>query len=139
MSKPKASGWLLWVLGAVAVLVVAAGVTTAVVVLNRVAEPPAPAAGFRDDPRARRVLTETKAEAYERFKKLFADKPELVELTTPDVLPAVVPVAGTDPEAWANELRQRLPEATKVDVLDPAAAAAQLKTTTTPCPPEGER
>jgi len=176
-SKPKASGWLLWVLGAVAVLVVAAAVTTAVVVLNRVTEPPTPAAlprdtvpvplgkrelcglrlvvyietdegmtraaqALRDDQKARRVLTETKAESYERFKKIFADKPELVKLTTPDVLPAVVhlvPVAGTDPETWANELRQRLPEATKVDVLDPVAAAAKMKTTTPPCPPEGER
>ncbi|MFC3448983.1 permease-like cell division protein FtsX [Amycolatopsis speibonae] len=177
MSKPRASHRLLWVLGAVAVLVVAAAVTTAVVVLGKVADPPAPAAlprdtvpaplgerelcgielvvyietdegmtraaqALRDDPKARRVLTETKAEAYERFKKIFADRPELVKLTTPDALPAVlhlVPVAGTDPEAWANELRQRFPEAKKVDVLDPATVAAKLNTTPPPCPPEGER
>ncbi|MFI6306601.1 permease-like cell division protein FtsX [Amycolatopsis thailandensis] len=177
MREPRASNWLLWVLGAVGVLIVAAAVTTAVVVLNKVAEPPAPSAlprdtapvplgkrelcgirlvvyietdegmtraaqVLRDDQKARRVLTETKAESYERFKKLFADQPELVKLTTPDVLPAavhLVSVAGTDPETWAKELRQRLPEATKVDILDPAGVAAKMKTTPPPCPPEGER
>ncbi|MEV7555104.1 permease-like cell division protein FtsX [Amycolatopsis sp. NPDC089917] len=175
--KPRASNRLLWVLGVVGVLVVAAAVTTAVVVLNRFAEPPAPAAlprdavpaplgkrelcgiqlvvyietddgmtraaqALRDDQKARRVLTETKAESYERFKKIFANQPELVKLTTPDALPAavhLVPVAGTDPEAWANELRRRFPEAKKVDVLDPAGLAAKMKTTLPPCPPEGER
>ncbi|UMP03984.1 permease-like cell division protein FtsX [Amycolatopsis sp. EV170708-02-1] len=97
---------------------------------------------LQDDQKARRVLTETKAEAYERFKKLFADRPELLELTTPDTLPAVVhlvPVAGTDVPAWADELRQRFPKAKKVDVLDPARIAAQLTTTPSPCPPSGER
>ncbi|OXM44627.1 hypothetical protein [Amycolatopsis alba] len=54
------------------------------------------AQALRDDPKARRVLTETKAEAYERFKKIFADRPELVKLVH------LVPVAGTDPEAWAT-------------------------------------
>lgn len=168
---------MLWVAGVVAVLVFAAVVTTAVVVLNRVAEPPAPAAlprdtvpvplgerelcGLRllmaigadadmavaaqvlqDDPKARRVFTETKAQAYERFKKLFADRPEMLKLATPDVLPAavhLVPVAGTDVEVWANELRRRFPRAEKVDVLDPARIAAQMTTTPPPCPPSGER
>ncbi|MFE6617472.1 permease-like cell division protein FtsX [Amycolatopsis sp. NPDC057786] len=174
---PKAPRRLLWVVGVVAVLVVAAVVTTAVVVLNRVTDPPAPAAlprdtvpvplgerelcglrvlmavgadadmttaaqALRDDPKARRVFTETKAQAYQRFKKIFADRPELLELTTPDTLPAavhVVPVAGTDVEGWANELRQRFPDAEKVDVLDPARIAAQMTTTPPPCPPSGER
>ncbi|UUV33624.1 permease-like cell division protein FtsX [Amycolatopsis roodepoortensis] len=174
---PKAPRRLLWVVGVVAVLVVAAVVTTAVVVLNRVTDPPAPAAlprdtgpvplgerelcglrlavfidadedmntaaqALRDDPKARRVFTETKAQAYERFKELFANKPELLENATPDALPAVVhlvPVAGTDVEAWANELRQRFPEAKNVDVLDPARIAAQLTATPPPCPPSGER
>ncbi|MFD5245368.1 permease-like cell division protein FtsX [Amycolatopsis sp. NPDC058340] len=102
----------------------------------------ATAQALRDDRKARRVLTETKAEAYERFKMLFADRPELLELTTPDTLPAVVhlvPVAGTDVQAWAGELRQRFPKAEKVDVLDPARIAAQLTTTPPPCPPSGER
>ncbi|WP_410649321.1 permease-like cell division protein FtsX [Amycolatopsis sp. cmx-4-54] len=174
---PKAPRRLLWVVGVVAVLVVAAGVTTAVIVVNRVTDAPAPAAlprdtvpvplgerelcglrllmavgpdadmavaaqALQDDPKARRVLTETKAQAYERFKKLFADRPDMLELATPDLLPAavhLVPVAGTDVEAWANELRQRFPKAEKVEVLDPARIAAQMTTTPPPCPPSGER
>ncbi|MFI0798550.1 permease-like cell division protein FtsX [Amycolatopsis lurida] len=174
---PKAPRRLLWVVGVVAVLVVAAAVTTGAVVLNRATDPPAPAAlprdtvpvplgerelcglrllvavgadadmavaaeALRDDPKARRVFTETKARAYERFKQLFADRPELLRSVTPDLLPAavhLVPVAGIDVEAWANELRQRFPKAEKVDVLDPARIAAQLTTTPPPCPPSGER
>ncbi|WP_340683238.1 hypothetical protein LCL61_32245 [Amycolatopsis coloradensis] len=53
------------------------------------------AQALRDDPKARRVLTDTKAEASERFKKIFADRPEMLELATPD------------------ELRQRIPKAEK--------------------------
>ncbi|MER6670880.1 permease-like cell division protein FtsX [Amycolatopsis japonica] len=174
---PKASRRLLWVVAAVAVLVLAAVATTAVVVLNQVTGKPVPAAlprdtvpvplgerelcglrllvavgadadmataaqALQDDPKARRVLTETKAQAYERFKKLFADRPELLKLVTPDTLPAsvhLVPLAGTDAEGWANELRQRFPKAEKVDVLDPARIAAQLTTTPPSCPPSGER
>ncbi|OLZ53884.1 permease-like cell division protein FtsX [Amycolatopsis keratiniphila] len=102
----------------------------------------AAAQALRDDPKARRVFTENKAEAYERFKKLFADRPEPLELTTPDTLPAavhLVPVPGTDVGGWADELRQRFPKAQKVDVLDPARIAAQMTTTPPPCPPSGER
>ncbi|MEU3626672.1 permease-like cell division protein FtsX [Amycolatopsis coloradensis] len=97
---------------------------------------------LREDPKARRVLTETKQQAYERFKEMFANRPELLGQTSPDSLPAVVhlvPVAGTDPEAWAADLRQRFPEAEKVDVLDPAPIAARMKVTPPPCPPSGER
>ncbi|HET6287905.1 MAG TPA: permease-like cell division protein FtsX [Amycolatopsis sp.] len=100
------------------------------------------AQALREEPKARRVLTETKKEAYERFKKLFANDPELVRLTRPDVLPAdvhLLPVAGTDFPALADELRRRFPEAQKVDVLDPAAIAAEMTVTPPPCPPEGER
>ncbi|WP_074975729.1 permease-like cell division protein FtsX [Amycolatopsis regifaucium] len=100
------------------------------------------AQALREEPKARRVLTETKKESYERFKKLFANDPELVRLTRPEVLPAVVhllPVAGTDFPALADELRRRFPEAQKVDVLDPAAIAAEMTVTPPPCPPEGER
>ncbi|WP_158634079.1 hypothetical protein [Amycolatopsis sp. WAC 04169] len=48
-------------------------------------------------------------------------------------------MAGIDVEAWADELRQRFPEAQKVDVLDPARIAAQMTATPPPCPPSGER
>jgi hypothetical protein len=168
---------LLWVVGAVAVLFLAAVATTAIVVLDRITEPPAVAAlprdttpvplgkrelcgirlvmfietdedmavvaqALRDDPKARRVLTETKAQAYERFKKLFASQPERLALTPPEAIPAgvhLLPATGTDPEGWAAELRQRFPQATGVDVLDPAPIARQMKTTLPPCPPNGER
>ncbi|WP_326833814.1 permease-like cell division protein FtsX [Amycolatopsis rhabdoformis] len=76
---------------------------------------------LRDDPTARRVYTETKAEAYVRFKDLFKDDPELVRLTPPDALPAsvtVVPVPGTDLKAYAAELGKRFPDAKKAEDLD---------------------
>ncbi|WP_414937557.1 permease-like cell division protein FtsX [Amycolatopsis sp. cmx-11-51] len=165
-------------LGAVALLVVVAAVTTAVVVLGGVGATPtsvvaqprdttpaalgkrelcgiqlvmyvetdqdmtAAAEKLREDPKARRVLTETKRQAYERFREMFASRPDLLEQTSQDALPAVVhlvPVTGTDPEAWAADLRQRFPKATKVDVLDPAPIAARMKVTPPPCPPSGER
>lgn len=177
--KPSASHRLLWVFGVVAVLVAAAVVTVTVVVLDRVAETPAPAAAalprdtepvplgarklcgawmivsadtdeamtrlsraFRDDPKARRVFTETKEQAYARFKELFAEDKELLSQVRPKDLPAavhVLPVAGTDLAAWENELRQRFPEASKVQVNDQKRFVAELPTSVSlpPCPPGG--
>jgi hypothetical protein len=103
----------------------------------------AAAPSFHDDPKARRVFVETKAEAFVRFKKVFKDEPELLQSTQPDALPATVSllaVPGTDLKAWARELHARFPNADQVQVNDLNAAAAQLELTAPPpkCPREGE-
>ena len=76
---------------------------------------------FRDDPRVLRVFVETKAESYERFKVLFKDNKELLQLTRPDSLPASVALTvkpGTDLEGFAAELRPRYPKTEQVRVQD---------------------
>jgi hypothetical protein len=98
---------------------------------------------FRDDPKARRVFVETQAEAYTRFKRIFKDETELLQLTQPDSLPASVSllaVPGTDLNAWAQELHARFPNADRVTVTDLDATVKQLKPTAPPpkCPREGE-
>jgi hypothetical protein len=62
---------------------------------------------LRDDPRAARVLTETRDEAFARFKKIFADQPDMLELVRPESMPAAI-------------------EVLTVDDVDPAALAADL-------------
>ncbi|HEY3466086.1 MAG TPA: permease-like cell division protein FtsX [Amycolatopsis sp.] len=103
----------------------------------------AAAAAFHDDPKARRVFVETQAEAYARFKRIFADQPELLRLTRPDSLPASVSllaVPGTDLNAWAQELHARFEHADQVKVTDLDAMVEQLKPTDPPpkCPRDGE-
>ncbi|MFJ1764440.1 permease-like cell division protein FtsX [Amycolatopsis sp. NPDC088138] len=98
---------------------------------------------FHDDPKARRVFVETKAEAYARFKEIFKDQAELLQSTRPDALPASVSllaVPGTDLAAWARELHARFTNADQVQVNDLNAAAARWKATAPPpkCPREGE-
>jgi hypothetical protein len=101
------------------------------------------AGSFHDDPKARRVFVETKAEAYARFKRVFEDQPEVLASTRPDSLPASVSllaVPGTDLRAWAQELHARFPHADQVKVNDLNALAGQLELTAPPpkCPRAGE-
>jgi cell division protein FtsX len=73
---------------------------------------------LRDDPRIAVIEQETQAEAYERFKEIFADQPELLEVAEPDSLPAslaIVPV-GVTPEELAAALREELSGAGVDDV-----------------------
>jgi cell division protein FtsX len=50
------------------------------------------AAELRDDERFESVREETRQEAFERFKKIYKDQPELVKLARPEALPASVNV-----------------------------------------------
>jgi hypothetical protein len=98
---------------------------------------------FHDDPKARRVFVETKAEAYVRFKRIFKDEKELLQLTQPDALPAsvqLIAVPGTDLKAWAQELHTRFKNADRVTVTDLNTTIDQLHPTAPPprCPREGE-
>lgn len=51
-------------------------------------------------PEVERVLFESREEAYERFREQFKDTPELVENTSPDVLPESFRVKLKDPEKF---------------------------------------
>jgi FtsX extracellular domain len=65
------------------------------------------------DDRIASVATETQQEAYERFKVLFANQPELVELARPQALPASVtllPADGVYAGDLADALTNEFPE-----------------------------
>jgi hypothetical protein len=60
-----------------------------------------------EDDRIAWVKTETRQEAYQRFKEIFVDQPELVELARPEALPASVtllPAEGVYPGDLANAI-----------------------------------
>ncbi|MGM1063663.1 permease-like cell division protein FtsX [Saccharothrix sp. Mg75] len=64
-------------------------------------------AALRGDPRVRELEARTRQENYERFKELFADHPDVVELARPEALPATITMAeavGADGRALADEL-----------------------------------
>jgi cell division transport system permease protein len=57
-------------------------------------------AALTSDPLVREVDFETKQEAYERFKELFRDAPELVDAVSPDKLPESFRVKLKNPEQY---------------------------------------
>jgi FtsX extracellular domain len=78
----------------------------------------AAAAELRDDERFESVREETRQQAYTRFKEIFADQPELVELARPDALPASVTLLvrkGSTAERVVGALRMEYPEAEVAD------------------------
>ena len=80
----------------------------------------AAAAQLRDDERFETVQEETRQEAYVKFKEIFADQPELVELARPEALPAAVHLMvrkGTTAQQVEGELRGEFPDA-EVTVQD---------------------
>lgn len=75
---------------------------------------------LRNHPQVASVKGETKAEAYERFKEIFAEQPELADMAHPEYMPAsaeVGPVGGVDAESLAGKLRDEFPESEEVTVL----------------------
>ena len=75
------------------------------------------------DERIASVETETQQEAYERFKQVFAEQPELVELARPEALPASVtllPADGLYPGDLVDALTDELPE------IDSVGAGCEL-------------
>lgn len=77
---------------------------------------------FRPDPRVGALTTETKAQAYERFKEMFASQPEVVEMARPEALPASVWLAvapGSDRAAFAAELKSRFGDEVNGDACGP--------------------
>lgn len=75
---------------------------------------------LQNDARVTGLERETKAEAYMRYKQIFANQPELVNLARPDSLPAsvqVTPATGVAKDQLMAELRQQLPAADRIDDL----------------------
>jgi hypothetical protein len=105
------------------------------------------AEALRADPQALKIFTETRAEAYARFKETFKDQPDLVDTVPPEAVPgsvSLVPAGPVDLDRWAAEIRARFPTAEKVTVLDTANASPQIKaflerTPPPPCPSSGSR
>ena len=63
------------------------------------------------DERFESIEQETQAQAYERFKEIYANQPELIELTRPESLPASViltPVDGLTATALMADLEDEL-------------------------------
>lgn len=66
-----------------------------------------------EDDRIAWVKTETQQEAYQRFKEIFAEQPELLELARPEVLPASVtllPAEGVYPGDLADAITDEFSE-----------------------------
>jgi cell division transport system permease protein len=82
-------------------------------------------AQLRGMPEVKEVRFVSKAEAYEEFKKLFANSPDLVESVTPDSLPPsyrVVPKAAEQAELIGEPFKDQ------PGVYDVALARKQIKT-----------
>jgi hypothetical protein len=84
-------------------------VDTVIVYFSTDEEMTTAAVKLREDQEVGLVRTETQAEAFERFKEIFADEPELLELARPEALPAstgIRPVVGVDLNSFVDRLRQ---------------------------------
>jgi hypothetical protein len=84
------------------------------------------------DSRFSNTIRETKALNYERFKRTFADQPELIALTKPETMPASITLWMTDSSFGRSTLLAELKSTyTPADVQDLCEITA---TTTTPPP-----
>ncbi|ONI75078.1 hypothetical protein ALI144C_40675 [Actinosynnema sp. ALI-1.44] len=76
---------------------------------------------LRGDPRFEKVEALTKRENYEKFKRIYANQPELLDLTRPESLPATVNLVvrdGSTGEEVAGALRRKFAQA-EVQTLQP--------------------
>lgn len=88
---------------------------------------------LRDDDRIAARDTQTKREAFARFKILFADQPELVKLARPEAMPAslwLLPAEGTTPADLVEWVRDTLPVVDSV-----ATVRCPMPTTSPPATP----
>jgi hypothetical protein len=69
---------------------------------------------LKANPHVVEPIGETRQQSYERFRKKFADAPEVLRVTNPDTYPAIVrvkPAAGMDREQLKTDLKQTYPKA----------------------------
>ncbi|MEV4317936.1 permease-like cell division protein FtsX [Actinocrispum sp. NPDC049592] len=78
------------------------------------AEMTAGAEQLKSDPHVVDPIGETKQQSYERFRKKFADAPDVLRVADPDTYPAIVrvkPAAGIDRDRLKTDLKQAYPKA----------------------------
>lgn len=89
------------------------------------------------DGRVRKVYTENKEEAFEHFKVIFSDHPDKLKLGRAEAMPSglkIMPNAGADVRALAEDLRPKYPQAKRVEpFVRPAVVPGASE-----CPPDGE-
>ncbi|WP_370937817.1 permease-like cell division protein FtsX [Amycolatopsis sp. cg13] len=116
---------------------------TVTVMLGTDAEMAAVAWALRGDPRVLRSYTETQQDGYARFRKMFANEPELLELTSADTMPSlvtVVPMDQTGIEVLAEQFRVQFPKARRVsESTEFVSRIAGPNYRDPTCPPSGER
>lgn len=78
---------------------------------------------LRDDDRIARLDTVTQAEAYERFKEMFKDQPELVEQVRPESLPASIEVSPAEDVSYSELAGDLEDELTGVDEVQEMVCA----------------
>ncbi|MBB4907955.1 permease-like cell division protein FtsX [Actinophytocola algeriensis] len=81
---------------------------------------------LRDDPRVAEIGERSREQTYDRFKKLYADKPEMLEAARLEAMPAslmIRPADDVSPERLADDLRAELTTADRVDALPCVRAA----------------
>jgi cell division transport system permease protein len=78
------------------------------------------------DPLVASYYFESQEEAYEKFKTLFADAPDLVEATDPERLPASYRVQLVNPEQFAQIKEQYTGVAGIGDIVDQAGLVQQI-------------
>jgi hypothetical protein len=74
------------------------------------------------DSKIAEVEQQTKAEAYARFKEVYAGRPELLELVRPETLPASLLVTGSGNHDLLADMRARFPGQQITDSCAPAGA-----------------
>lgn len=73
---------------------------------------------LRGDPDVTKIVVETKQQAYEHFKKTFANQPELLQIARPAAIPATValePAHNMNRQTLIDRLRQAYPAQTVQD------------------------
>ncbi|MEV4316289.1 permease-like cell division protein FtsX [Actinocrispum sp. NPDC049592] len=100
------------------------------------------------DPQIRRVFTETKHEAWQRYQKIFAHQPDLIAVGSERALSpslTILPAEGVNLYALRDRLTSQITQADKVNAYGPGELAelmTKLPPSTgkpEPCPASGER
>ncbi|MBP2325017.1 hypothetical protein JOF56_005402 [Kibdelosporangium banguiense] len=99
------------------------------------------AGALAGDTQIAKVVTETSQEVDDRYRRVFANQPELRDLLKPGRLGAVihvVPSSGTRTRELADRLRTQVTEASRVEPIVRDEPVAGITVPPLPCPSSGE-
>lgn len=94
-----------------------------------------------DDAQIKKIYTETSQQTNERYRRIFADQPDILKLYKDGVLGAtihVTPAADVGARALADQLRTRFTEARRVDPILHDETPPGMTERPPACPPSGE-